>query len=164
MSSEDSIAILGPFTRIFWPIFDPKLGPGHLKITKTWHQYIYFYLLPKLGPNIFILRQFLFISWDPILRQFWKCHPFKYIGSKNKNLSRLVRRCRAFWLFGVGPGLIKGGGEAKSSNNVVFYSVLVDCTPKWHRISAHILGPWYRDHVPTLQTAKTYLKRNLFED
>ena len=63
----DSIRKLGPCCPFFGVVLGPKLEPDHLKITKTWCQYIHFYFFPKSEPNIFILRRFFLIYWYRVL-------------------------------------------------------------------------------------------------
>ena len=51
---SDSIRKLGPSGHFFRAAFGPKLEPGHLIMTKSGYQYMYFYFPAKMGPNIFI--------------------------------------------------------------------------------------------------------------
>ena len=78
---------IGAMWFIFRTHFGPKVRAGPLKKLKTSVPIYSFF--PKSEPNIFILRWFFLIYWSLTLCWFRKCHTFKYIGSKNENLSRL---------------------------------------------------------------------------
>ena len=72
-----------------------NLEPGHLIMTKSGNQYIYFYFPAKVGPNIFILGRFFLIYWALILGRFLGPDSLRKLGPYFQILSELVPTPRA---------------------------------------------------------------------
>ena len=97
VSFLDSIRKLGPYEEFFRAVLGPNPDPGHLIMTKSGYQYMYFYFPAKMGPNIFILRRLFLIYWVPFFWRFWGPDSLRKLGPWFEILSELGPWSMGFW-------------------------------------------------------------------